>query len=129
MTDSEDNYHLKNTALLLVDHGSSLPEANAVIEVLKTMIQSLRPHLKVEIAHMEICPPSIADGFDACVKNGATNVIVHPYMLSPGKHSTRDIPEAVRQAARNHPDVSFKVTEPLGPHQKLCEIVLERAKL
>jgi sirohydrochlorin ferrochelatase len=129
MKDFEDDVNMKTTALLLVDHGSSVPEANAVIEVLKTMIQSLRPHLQVEIAHMEISPPSIADGFNACVKNGAKNVIVHPYMLSPGKHSTRDIPEAVRQVANNHPGVSFTVTEPLGPHQKLCEIVLERAKL
>lgn len=129
MTDIEVDEQSKTTALLLVDHGSSLPEANAVIEVLKTMIQSLRPYLQVEIAHMELCSPSIAEGFNACVEKGAKKVIVHPYMLSPGKHSTRDIPEAVRLAAAHHPAVLFTVTEPLGPHQKLCEIVLERAKL
>ncbi len=85
------------------------------------------PDVIVRPAHMELAEPSIAAGFADCVEAGATNVIVFPYMLSPGKHSTSDIPRMVAEVAVSHPGVSFSVTPPFGEHQKLCEIILMRA--
>jgi len=85
------------------------------------------PDVIVRPAHMELAEPSIAAGFADCVEAGATNVIVFPYMLSPGKHSTSDIPRMVSAAALSHPGVSFSVTPPFGLHEKLGEIILMRA--
>jgi hypothetical protein len=48
-------------------------------------------------------------------------------MLSPGRHSTSDIPRMVADAARTHPHVSFSVTPAFGVHEKLAELVLDRA--
>jgi sirohydrochlorin ferrochelatase len=53
-------------------------------------------------------------------------VVAFPYMLSPGKHSTRDIPCLVGEAARAHPGVAYRVTPAFGVHEKLAEVVLER---
>ena len=52
---------------------------------------------------MELAEPSIAEGFADCVRAGATEVVAFPYMLSPGKHVTRDIPRLVAEAARGVP--------------------------
>jgi antibiotic biosynthesis monooxygenase (ABM) superfamily enzyme len=52
---------------------------------------------------MELADPSIADGFAACVAAGATEVVAFPYMLTPGKHSVRDIPRLVAEAAARFP--------------------------
>ena len=49
----------------------------------------------VRFAHMELAEPSIDQGFADCVEAGADEVIAFPYMLSPGRHSTRDIPRMV----------------------------------
>lgn len=81
----------------------------------------------VRYAHMELAPPDIAEGFADCVKAGATDVTVFPYMLSPGRHSTSDIPRMVNEAARAFPHVSFNVTPAFGLHEKLAQVVLERA--
>ena len=56
---------------------------------------------------MELAEPSIAAGVRSCVEAGATEVVVFPYMLSPGKHSTRDIPRMVAEAAAGHSPTSL----------------------
>ena len=63
------------------------------------------------------------------LQDGADEIVVHPYMLSPGRHATRDIPRMVQEAAVNHPGVEMRVTGPLGLHDKIGEVVLERAGL
>jgi sirohydrochlorin ferrochelatase len=75
---------------------------------------------------MEIAEPTISQGFDACVADGARQIIVHPYFLAPGAHYNEDIPRLVGEAAAKHPQVYWTITEPLGIHPKLCEVVLER---
>lgn len=80
----------------------------------------------VHYAHMELGEPTIQQGFDACVADGAEEVIVHPYFLGPGLHVTTNIPHLVKEAASRHPGVAFRITEPLGVHPKLGEVILER---
>ena len=81
----------------------------------------------VRFAHMELADPSIAEGFGNCVDAGADEIIAFPYMLSPGKHSTRDIPRLVAEAAAAHPGIRYQVTPAFGIHEKLGEIIAERA--
>ena len=116
-------------ALLIVDHGSRYGEANQMLEGVAEILRRQRPGLIVHVAHMELAGPTIEQGFEACVRDGATVVVVHPYMLSPGRHAARDIPSMVENAASGFPDVEFCVTGPLGLHDKIGEVVLERAGL
>jgi sirohydrochlorin ferrochelatase len=39
---------------------------------------------------------------------------------------TTNIPLLVKEAANRHPGVAFRITEPLGVHPKLGEVILER---
>lgn len=115
-------------AILLIDHGSIRAEANAMLADVAAVVQRLAgPDVLVRYAHMKLAPPGIGDAFAACVAGGATDVVAFPYMLSPGKHSTRDIPRMVGEAAARFPGVRFTVTPAFGLHDKLAEVVLERA--
>ena len=115
-------------AILLVDHGSRKTEANDMLISMADLVQSMvGPDVIVRPAHMELAEPSIAAGFENCVQAGATEVIVFPYMLSPGKHSTSDIPRMVAEVADAHSGISYSVTEAFGIHEKLGEIILMRA--
>ncbi|MCY3024278.1 MAG: cobalamin biosynthesis protein CbiX [Planctomycetota bacterium] len=116
-------------ALLLVDHGSRQPEAAAVLDEVAALLRQSRPGLIVHVAHMTLAQPDIARGFERCVQDGATEVIVHPYMLSPGRHVLTDMPRLVAESAARHAGVTFRITPPLGVHGKLAEVVLERAGL
>jgi sirohydrochlorin ferrochelatase len=115
-------------AILLVDHGSVRSEANEMLETVANVVQSMvGPDVLVRHAHMELAEPLIPAGVESCVQAGATEIIVFPYMLSPGKHSTRDIPRLATEAASRYPHVRVRVTEAFGVHSKLAEVVLERA--
>jgi sirohydrochlorin ferrochelatase len=116
-------------ALLLVDHGSKQAEANHMLEDVAALLRQRRPGLIIQTAHMGLAAPGIAQGFAQCVRAGATEVVVHPYMLAAGRHAAQDIPRLVAEAARTFPKVAYRVTEPLGVHERLAELVLERAGL
>jgi sirohydrochlorin ferrochelatase len=114
--------------ILIVDHGSQKREANDMLRSMADLIQTMAGQdVIVRYAHMELAEPDIAAGFSSCVQGGATDVTVFPYMLSPGRHSTADIPRMVANVARAFPNVSFSVTPAFGLHEKLAEVVLERA--
>lgn len=115
-------------AILLVDHGSVKREANEMLADVAAMLRGLTDVPIIRHAHMELAEPTIAQGIAACVAAGATEVTVHPYFLAPGRHSTTDIPRMVAEAAKNHPGVRVRVTAPLGLHEKICQVVLERVR-
>jgi len=116
--------------ILIVDHGSRKREANDMLRCMANLIQTMAgTDVVVRYAHMELADPDIAAGFTSCVQGGASEVIVFPYMLSPGRHSTSDIPRMVADAAKNFPDVTFAVTPAFGVHEKLAEIVLARGRI
>jgi sirohydrochlorin ferrochelatase len=83
----------------------------------------------VRFAHMELAEPSIDAGVAACVEAGATEIIAFPYMLSPGRHATSDIPHLVAGAAARYPAVTVRVTPAFGVHERLGELILSRAGL
>jgi sirohydrochlorin ferrochelatase len=115
-------------AILLVDHGSIRREANEMLVAVADMIQKMAgDDVIVRYAHMELAEPTIAQGFADCVAAGADDVVVFPYMLSPGRHSTTDVPRMVNEAAAEYDGVTFSVTDAFGIDEKLGEIVLARA--
>ncbi len=116
----------KRRAILLVDHGSVRDEANALVHEIGRLVAAATTEYHVEVAHMELAPPTIDDGFAACVDAGANDITVHPHMLGPGRHSREDIPRLVAVAAEHYPDVTYRVAEPLGADPGLAAIILRR---
>jgi sirohydrochlorin ferrochelatase len=117
------------TALLIIDHGSKRKKANHMLFELVKMLRNTRPDLIVYGAHMELAIPTIIDGVNWCVKKGATHIIAHPYMLSPGRHATEDIPSLVKKALASHPTLTHTITPPLGIDSNIVALILKRAQL
>jgi sirohydrochlorin ferrochelatase len=115
-------------SILLIDHGSVRAEANHMLSCVANLLQQMvGESVLVRHAHMELAEPSIAAGFAACIAGGATEVIAFPYMLSPGKHVTRDIPRLVQEAAAQFPQVAYRVTDAFGVNDKMAELIALRA--
>ncbi|MCA9096978.1 MAG: hypothetical protein KDA36_01265 [Planctomycetaceae bacterium] len=116
--------------VVIVDHGSRLEESNRLLEeVVRTFAAGNGEKFPVvEAAHMELAEPTIGQAYDACVARGATEIIVSPFFLGPGKHWTRDIPELIAEAAARHPETTWKLAAPLGNHPLLQHLLLQRIR-
>jgi sirohydrochlorin ferrochelatase len=112
---------------LLVDHGSRRERANALLEEVAALVRNrLGADAIVEAGHMEIATPSFAEAFAKCVERGATKVVVHPFMLAPGRHVSEDLPRLAIDAARTHEGVTFVMAAPLGKHDGIIDAVIDR---
>jgi len=114
--------------ILLIDHGSRSPEGNQVLDALARRVAAGTP-FPVRVAHLQWAKPDIAEGVKACIDAGASEIVVVPVFLAPGKHSTRDIPEQVKAAVPRSPQLRVRIAAPLGAHPKIAEIILERASI
>lgn len=113
-------------ALILVDHGSEQSAANDLLLEVADRVRESSGFAIVEPAHMDLAEPSIEQAFARCVRRGASFVVVHPYFLAPGRHSTKDIPRMAEEAAAKYPHVGYCITEPLGLDPRMIEIVMRR---
>ena len=114
-------------AIVIVDHGSRRAAANAVVAKIAALVQARVEHRAiVRFAHMELCEPNLAQAIDECVKEGASEVLVLPLFLAPGRHATRDIPEMVALATARHPGVTFRLGEVIGADPLLADLLASR---
>ncbi len=115
-------------AVLIIDHGSRSDAANRVVEDVAAQLRTAHG-VHVEVAHMEIARPTIADGVAACVRAGATEIAAVPYFLGPGRHANEDLPRLVAEAVAAHPGVTAEVAPPFGADPRIVALVAERAGL
>ncbi len=112
-------------AILLVDHGSTREEANQCLPEITKLVQArVDGDILVVYAHMELALPSVAQAIATCRAAGITDLVVHPYMLAPGRHAKTDIPALVAETA--YPGLRTRVTDALGVHPALVDAILDR---
>lgn len=114
--------------IILVDHGSRLPESNQLVETVARAFQTrfLEELDIVEPAHMELAEPSIATAYEKCVARGATEIVVLPYFLGPGRHWTTDIPALAGEAAARYPETTVWVAPTLGLDDLMLDLLFKR---
>ena len=122
MNDASD----ERLAIVLLDHGSRRTEANAQLDELAKRVAARRTEAILRTAHLEIAEPALSHAIADCVDSGATRIVVHPFFLSPGRHTTQDVPAQIAVARARHPDVEIVQSEPLALSDRLVDVVLER---
>ena len=117
-------------ALLLIAHGSRRQASNDEIRNLtKVLEQNTGDEFSiVECAFLELAEPSIPDGISVCVQKGAGSVIILPYFLSAGRHVVTDIPEEIKKARSQHPQLNIKTAPYLGSAQGISDILIGLSK-
>lgn len=115
-------------AVLVVGHGSRRAEANDDVREAARLIGERGGFSSIAAAFLEIEHPNISEGFAQLVERGAQHITVHPYFLSPGRHTRGDIPVEVREAASEHPGITYEITEPLAAHRLVIEASIERIR-
>ena len=115
-----------HTAVILLGHGSRAAEANEDMYKVVNCLEKSRPEFRFSAAFLEINSPSIPEGIDISVAEGAKRIILLPYFLHLGNHVQKDLPKYVNKSRQLYPDVVISLSSHLGFHQKLVEIADER---
>ncbi len=86
--------------------------------------EKVRPGFaSVSCAFLQFAEPGVAEAIEACVRQGASGILLLPYFLSAGRHVPQDIPEQVRDKRRAHPDVEIEVLPYLGSVDALTDLL------
>jgi len=114
--------------IIIVDHGSSREQSNQLLVQIAQAFSAKfsNKYEIVEAAHMEMAEPSIRDAYAKCVARGATDIVVCPFFLGPGKHMTVDIPHLVEQAAAEFPNTRASLATVLAPDDLLLQLIDKR---
>lgn len=116
------------TALLIMAHGSRIPEANDAAREISRMVQERTGFEIVEVAFRELHEPNIQQGIDDCVARGAQRILMVPYFLFMGAHVLHDLPEEIEEARRRHPGLIMEMGRHIGVHPKLADVVAQRVE-
>lgn len=116
-------------ALVLVAHGSRRKQSNdEVIELAGTLKQHCKDQYgSVHPGFLELASPSIPEGIQLCIDEGAREVIVLPYFLNSGRHVVEDIPELVKQARQSNPNSDIRIAPHLGSSDLMLELLINSA--
>lgn len=117
--------------IILIGHGSPKKEANNINVIADLLHRTIHPGCGktcVKVAYLQFVEPDIRQAIEECAADGAQTIILHPFFLSAGMHVTKDIPEVIAEAKAAHPGIDFRYTEPLGLHDGLVDIVLDRIR-
>ena len=118
----------KKTGIVVFTHGSR-PKAANDMEV--RFVESLRRRLGtplIEPAFMEISDPTIPDAIEKLVAAGCTHIFGYAFFLVSGRHLSQDIPAIFDRALKNHPGITYEITEPLMDDPELIHLVENRLR-
>jgi sirohydrochlorin ferrochelatase len=113
-------------AVILLGHGSRVPGAGEGMERIAARMRERLDGEIVEICYMSKQGPSFAEALARCVARGAGKVIVIPYFLHTGLHILEDIPDILREKAKEFPGVEIILGKNLGFDECLVDLVLKR---
>ena len=117
-------------SLLVIAHGSRRQASNDEVRFLTGRIADKAGNKFdiVKSAFLELAEPSIPDGIQQCVEEGAEEIIVLPYFLSAGRHVAEDIPGEIEAMSIKFPDVRITTAPYLGAVDEIADLMVEQAK-
>ena len=116
--------NIKKKSLLVVAHGSRKKISNIEIHQLANNISmKLKTFSIVEACFLEIAEPSIPQGIESCVKQGASEVLILPYFLAAGRHVIEDIPNIVDEEKTKYPDILITSLPYFGSSPVIVDIL------
>ncbi len=117
---------MKKKGVLLVAHGSRREEANRELLSLLERLRSYYHTSLIEAGFMELASPGIDEAVERLMDQEVEEVVVLPFFLFSGMHTTKDIPRMVRESVAGHDgSMAVRFLKPVGTHPLMFDILRE----
>ena len=112
-----------SAAIILFAHGAREPEWAQPFEIVRDRLRAAGT--RVELAFLEIMPPSLEETAQKLVAEGIETVIIVPLFLAQGAHLKRELPAMVAKIRKRHAKTGFRVTPALGDAPEIVAAITE----
>ncbi len=113
-------------AVVFVAGGSKSPDANAsLVREAKRYRESLGGRTLVAHAFLDLAEPNLESVLFECLQAGRRQIVVQPYFLFMGTLVKR-IAAVADRVKTEKPELSCVIGRPLGPDDRLVEMILRR---
>lgn len=109
-------------AALVISHGSRSSRTKEEVQQLIEQLKIRTDFSILDYAFLEIEKPSIPEGIERCIHNGAREIVVLLNFLNSGRHVDVDIPAIVDECRKKHPNVQIKISRPVGQHPGIVDL-------
>src|SRR5437773_6634011 len=109
-------------AILIAGHGSRDPDGIAEFLDLARHFRKHRPEVPAEIAFLEFARPTIQEGIDRLMHDGAATIVVLPGVLMAAGHAKNDMASEVRLARQRHPHIPIHMGRALEIEPRLLQL-------
>ncbi len=116
-----------SVAVLLLGRGSSDPDANADVYKLGRLLTERQALFGHEIGFVGVTRPDLETALRRLVARRPEQILVLPYLLYPGVLVERVREQAGRLAAL-YPRVDIAVSDPVGTHPGVLDVLAERVE-
>ncbi len=126
---------MKQSGILLLGHGSSLPYNKELVEETANMIRK-KHNIIVHTAFLNKDTPAIQEALKELCNAGVNRIVALPLFLAHGVHTLQDIPaelgieNGARKTTINHGNNTVEIiyAEPLGADPVIAEVAYQRAR-
>ncbi len=111
------------SVLIAIAHGSRNPAWRATVE---KQIESLQADIgpeQLQLAYMELSPPTLLDVVEKAVLQGIRSFRVLPLFLTGAGHVERDIRPLVNQIRTKYDSVDLELLPPIGQHPLFLDMI------
>lgn len=112
-------------AVVLLGHGSRAPGASEAMGDVARQLRGRRDE-RIEVAHMELCEPSLETVVRRLHADGIRRVAVVPYFLHHGVHLREDIPGIINGICQAFPGMEIALGPSLGFDGAIVDLVERR---
>ena len=113
-------------AILYICHGSRVKSARDEALAFVEKCKEVRREEILQHCFLELAEPTIFQGIERCVEQGATKIRAIPVLLLTANHAIVDIPNEVNRAKQHFPQLEIQLSEPIGVHPLLIDLLVER---
>jgi sirohydrochlorin ferrochelatase len=113
------------TAVIILGHGSKSKGADDVVQRIAAEVKKLGSYEIVEYAFLQYVQPTPHEALERCIRQKAERIVIVPFFMHSGTHVTRDVPELVEKAKKQHPGIDVIVTDYAGEHPLMAKIVVD----
>jgi sirohydrochlorin cobaltochelatase len=109
-------------AILIAGHGSRDPDGVAEFLDLARHFRSAQPEIPLEIGFLEFARPTIREGLERLVRQGARMIVVLPGVLMAAGHAKNDMASEVRRAREQFPHLTIHMGSALDVMPELLQL-------